>query len=898
MKKKSTYGLKPEQLGRLLSIGSKGADSTDAKSKDKAGEGKTSAPPSKVPQIEGYEILSKLGEAGQGQIWRALQVSTSREVALKVPRAGLISSEKALARFEREVELAAGLKHPNIAQIHDSGIHQGIYYYAMDLVEGTDLDEYVKQHNLTIRQILELMRTICQAVQHAHQNGVIHRDLKPSNIIVTEDGQPYIVDFGLAKNLLEEDAAVTVSLDGEAAGTPAYMSPEQAAGHMDKLDTRTDVYSLGVILFALLTGEYPHDLSGSRFEVMHRIAEEQVRRPRKICPKLDKELELLLLKALNNDPDRRYSTAGELARDINNYLRGAPLIAGPESGMYHIKKFIRRHQALVTGIAVVLLVSLIGTVVSILFAIGQARARAEAQAINDFLTNELLASTNPFSGDFPEITVLSLIDSISMRLEDEFEDCLLVKASILHSLGRAYWWHGKPNKAEGPLAQALGIYQEKLGEKDPKTLETMFWLGLVYRGQDRDEQAELHYHKVIEGMDRHRGEKDDLAFSALYELARLGIEQYRSGAYEKAVAILTSVETFRNMLGDEAHASEITFLAMALHQLGRDREAQAAFDRLPGPLEGSEGATADFIFAVPVNVGPPVNSAANESFPCISTDGLSLYFASYRSGGLGEHDLYVTTRETRTDPWSPPMNLGPKVNSSSTEWAPRLTTDGLSLFFGSTRPNGYGDWDVWVATRPTIKDDWREAINLGPNINSPAKNSFSAVSPDGLAAFLLCWERPGGYGAWDAWVTKRATINDAWGEPVNLGPPVNTAATEFCTSLSADELSLFLSTGVFGPPRPDGAGGGDLWVSRRSTKDGPWAEPVNLGPTINSWAEELLPYISADGSTLYFTSGRPGGYGNADLWQVSLVPIVDTNGNGKVDLDDLCTLAEHQLDNR
>jgi serine/threonine protein kinase len=234
MKKKSTYGLKPEQLGRLLSIGSKGADSSDAKSKDKTGAGKMSVSPGQAPQIEGYEILSKLGEAGQGQIWRALQVSTSREVALKVPRAGLISSEKALARFEREVELAAGLKHPNIAQIHDSGIHQGIYYYAMDLVEGTDLDEYVKQHNLTIRQILELMRTICQAVQHAHQNGVIHRDLKPSNIIVTEDGQPYIVDFGLAKNLLEEDAAVTVSLDGEAAGTPAYMSPEQAAGHMDK----------------------------------------------------------------------------------------------------------------------------------------------------------------------------------------------------------------------------------------------------------------------------------------------------------------------------------------------------------------------------------------------------------------------------------------------------------------------------------------------------------------------------------------------------------------------------------------------------------------------------------------------------------------------------------------
>ena len=892
MEKKSTYGLTPEQLGQLLSVASEEADLVDSPSENKSGKFKPPSLAGSIPQIKGYEILGKLGEAGQGQIWRALQVSTSREVALKVPRIGFISSEKALARFEREVELAAGLKHPNIAQIHDSGIHQGIYYYAMDLVEGMELDQYAKQHNLSFRQILVLMQTICQAVQHAHQNGVIHRDLKPSNIIVTDEGVPYIVDFGLAKNLFEGEPTFTVSVDGEAAGTPAYMSPEQAAGHIDKLDTRTDVYSLGVILFTLLTGESPHDLSGSRLEVMRRIAGEEVKRPHKVCSKIDKELELLLLKALDNEPDRRYATAGELARDIDNYMRSAPLIAGPQSGIYHIKKFVRRHRALVTGIAAVVLVSCVGTFVSTLFAIGQARALSKAQAINDFLTNELLASTNPFSGDFPEITVLSVLEGISIRLEDEFEDRPLVKASILLSLGKAYWWHAKPKEAEGLLEQALGMYQEKLGEKDPKTLESMFWLGLVFRGQGRDEQAQLLYHKVVKGVACVGGKKDQFTFSALNELADMGIEQYRCGAYDKAAATLANVEKFHNMLGDEGHASEIAFLAMALHQLGRDRQAQATLDRLLRFLEGPGGAVASFIFARPMNVGPPVNSSANESFPCISTDGLSLYFASYRTGGLGEHDLYVTTRKTKNDPWCSPVNLGPNVNSPLSEWAPRLSSDGLSFFFASTRPGGYGSWDAWVVTRNTIDDDWGEPVNLGPNINSSGKEGPGIISPDGLSLFIMPWDRPGGYGAFDAWITTRASIKDDWGESVNLGPPINTSASECCTGLSADQLSLFFSTGYFGPPRPGGAGGGDIWVSTRSTKDEPWGEPVNLGPIINSWAEEVLPYISADGSTLYFTSSRPGGFGNADLWQVSLVPIVDINGNGKVDLDDLCTLAQ------
>ncbi len=594
MDKKSTYGLTPEQLGRLLSIGSKGADSAGTKPRDNAGEDKASPPPGRVPQIEGYEILSKLGEAGQGQIWRALQVSTNRQVALKVPRGGSISSHKALARFEREIELAAALKHPNIAQIHDSGIHQGIYYYAMDLVEGIHLDEYVKQHNLPIRQILELMRTVCQAIQHAHQKGVIHRDLKPSNIIVTAEGVPYVVDFGLAKNLLEDDAAVTVSIDGEAAGTPAYMSPEQAAGHIDKLDTRTDVYSLGVILFTLLTGESPHDLSGSRLAVMRRIAEEQVRRPRKICPKIDKELELLLLKALDNKPNRRYATAGELARDVDNYLRGAPLIAGPESAVYHVKKFVRRHRALVTGIAAVLLVSLTGTVVSTLFAIGQARARAEAQAVSDFLTTSVLKAVNPVEGSQQE-TALAVLDLVSEGLAGKFEHRPLIEASVRYELGHAYWrldsldsiippWQ-RPEQlyldpAEKHLEWSYKLFGEQLGEDDSLTLETMLTLGLVYLHQVRLDEAEVLLARTAEISRRVRGEEHERTLWCLNALALVYWAQER---YKEAESLYFELLKISRGVFGEGHQTSLLFtgnLGRIYAEQGRYKDAERMYLKL------------------------------------------------------------------------------------------------------------------------------------------------------------------------------------------------------------------------------------------------------------------------------------------------------------------------------
>jgi hypothetical protein len=274
-----------------------------------------------LPEIRGYQVVEVLGAGGMGMVYRAVQVSTGREVALKILKTSVVGSPNAVARFKREVQLAARLEHPNIARVYDADVQQGLCFYSMQLIHGLPLHDFVAAHRLSRRQVLELMLAVCRGVAYAHEAGVVHRDLKPSNIFVDDAGVPFLLDFGLAKAVGSDALDAAISMEGTVTGTPGFMAPEQAAGQVSRIGTATDIYSLGAILYYLFTGHFPHDVSGTQYEVLRRIAEEDVTPPDVYAAGLAPELTALLRRALHNNPEKRFAGVGELAAEIKKCLR-------------------------------------------------------------------------------------------------------------------------------------------------------------------------------------------------------------------------------------------------------------------------------------------------------------------------------------------------------------------------------------------------------------------------------------------------------------------------------------------------------------------------------------------------------------------------------------------------
>jgi len=295
-------------------------------------------------------------------------------------------------------------------------------------------------------------------------------------------------------------------------------------------------------------------------------------------------------------------------------------------------------------------------------------------------------------------------------------------------------------------------------------------------------------------------------------------------------------------------------------------------------------ARADFTFGEPIPLGPAINSESSWE-PSISADGLSLYFVSERPGGYGGSDIWVSTRPTTEDNWSEPVNLGPVINGTEDEKTPSVSTDELELYFDISGQHT----SFFVSTRQNASDPWGDPVYLASQISGGAHCNAPCISGDGLEVYFASYNRPPHTELYDIYVANRTSINDSWQEPVRLNGNINKSGNDNWPNISADGLVLFFYCG----PYRGGYGGGDLWMSRRTTVSDPWQEAVNLGSVINSAFDEYSSTVSSDGSMLYFESGRPGGISEWNIWQAPIVPIVDFNGDGNIDTDDLLIMIEN-----
>jgi serine/threonine protein kinase len=498
-----------------------------------------------------YEVLGQLGEGGMGVVVKARQTEPiERTVALKVIKAGM-SSKQVLRRFQMEQQTLAAINHPYIAQVYDAGVtHNKRPYFAMEFIEGTPLTELCDTKKLDLNSRLDLFGKVLDAIRYAHQRGIVHRDLKPANILVVEaEGAylPKIIDFGIAKALHTSPEAGQTMLTaiGTTMGSPGYMSPEQARTNEVEIDTRSDIYSLGIILFELVTGFLPDSNEQWRLQSLDEILDVIINKPAPKPSDLLKEskaqlgeilpnratsynrlyravkgdLDWIILKALEKDKTRRYETASEFQSDIESYLQDMPVIAGPPGLGYQIKKFVQRHTLPVAAFTL-LLITLVGGIIGTTQ--GFLKARKEAQNANQTLTllQDFLTSPTP-EKEGHELKVIDLLDKFSDDLPEEGTTSPEVMASLKRTLGVAYANLSFYDKSSKLLEESIQIARERGFAETDEQLQAKTRLAHVYKAQSDYEKALPLFQDALKSFSQWYGEQDERTLLANYHMAMM-----------------------------------------------------------------------------------------------------------------------------------------------------------------------------------------------------------------------------------------------------------------------------------------------------------------------------------------------------------------------------------------
>ncbi|MEW6743705.1 MAG: serine/threonine-protein kinase [Planctomycetota bacterium] len=560
-----------------------------------------------------YKILDVLGEGGMGVVYRAEQEMPRRTVALKVIKPG-IASAGMLRRFEHEAEVLGRLQHPGIAHIFEAGTADtGLGpqpYFAMELVQGPGLIDWANTNQLSTRQRLETMAKICDAVHHAHQKGVIHRDLKPSNVLVDESGQPKILDFGVARATDSDVQTTSLQTDmGRLIGTIPYMSPEQVSGDPQEIDTRSDVYALGVMCYELLAGGFPYDVRHKTIPEAVRIISEEDPTPLSAVNRVFRgDIDTIATKALEKDKERRYQSASDLASDIRRYLRDEPIVARPASTLYQLRKFAARNRPLVAGLLAVLTILVVGIASTSWLALRLARANTatmtqkvnaeseskkaraaeqlaerrliemkresdKTKAINDFFQG-MLALADPEEARGREVAVREILERAAKKIDAEPPSEPEVEAALRHTIGQTYDGLGCFAAAEPHLRKALEIRRRALGEEDHDTLATKNVLAISLLDQHKLVEAETTLKELLETARRVYG---DDARDTLRIMNNLACVLGDEGKLDEAEALLQeTLDLEREVLGEDEPETLSTIFGLAKLQANQGKLAEAA----------------------------------------------------------------------------------------------------------------------------------------------------------------------------------------------------------------------------------------------------------------------------------------------------------------------------------
>jgi serine/threonine protein kinase/tetratricopeptide (TPR) repeat protein len=553
-----------------------------------------------------YKLLERIGEGGCGVVYMAEQTEPiRRRVALKVIKLGM-DTISVVARFEAERQALALMDHPNIAKVLDAGAtNNGRPYFVMELVKGIRITDYCDQNHLNTKERLNLFIQVCHAVQHAHQKGIIHRDLKPSNVLVTLlDGVPVpkVIDFGIAKATIQQtlaDKSLFTPLQ-QFIGTPAYMSPEQADLSGLDIDTRSDIYSLGVLLYELLTGKLPFDpetLLKASLDEMRRIIREQeppkpstrfgialAANPQSALgtPQFKEvrgDLDWIVMKCLEKDRARRYETASGLANDLERHLNHEPVEAAAPGTMYRMRKFVRRHRFGLAMVAALILLLVTGVVMSTWQAVRAAKAERQAQTVATFL-KDMLRSVTPEETKGRDTTLVrEVLDKAATRLEKELKGQPLIEAELRNTLGEVYQKLGEYSKAEPVFRRALETHERMLGKKHPDTLTSVNNLAALLQCKGDYAGAEPLYRRALEARERALGKEHPDTLGSMNGLAGL---LYAKGDYAGAEPLYgLALEARERTLGKE-HPDTLTSvngLALLLSAKGDYAGAEPLYRR-------------------------------------------------------------------------------------------------------------------------------------------------------------------------------------------------------------------------------------------------------------------------------------------------------------------------------